>query len=366
MHTRINREKLFDLIWSIPTSNLAEELGVSDVAIAKWCKRMEIPKPPWGYWAKKQVGKTVPPKPRLKKLTKKGVGQIQKPQPTDRVKKKKAEEPHAKVVSGSLNNPHKLVQATRKALKNGKPWEDRNIIYSKSKRILDIQLTKASVDRACSIFDSLIKTLEKEGLEATLNVGEQKTKTIVKVDGYDIEIGIDEKTKRVEFKPDKDSNRRHWHPRHEFLPTGTLALVVRGWPSGERSEWKDGKVQRIENLIPSMVNTFRLIAVRHHEWELRQLEWERQRKLAEEVKRQRLLEELKGKEVIAHMQQWELAQKLHTFLDEVQTIAPQSPELDEYIAWGRRYANQVNPLSWPKRLPFDEEKLSNNLPYSYR
>ncbi len=36
---------------------LAEQFGVSDVAISKWCKRYGIAKPPRGYWAKKAAGK---------------------------------------------------------------------------------------------------------------------------------------------------------------------------------------------------------------------------------------------------------------------------------------------------------------------
>lgn len=43
---------LFDLVWSIPTSKLAKQLGVSDVAISKRCKQNGIEKPGPGYWRK--------------------------------------------------------------------------------------------------------------------------------------------------------------------------------------------------------------------------------------------------------------------------------------------------------------------------
>ena len=53
----ITAEELQKIVWEKPTSILAKELGVSDVAIAKRCKKFGIKKPPRGYWAKKKVGK---------------------------------------------------------------------------------------------------------------------------------------------------------------------------------------------------------------------------------------------------------------------------------------------------------------------
>jgi len=46
------KKELHELVWSAPTSHVAKLFGVSDVAIAKRCKRLGITKPPRGYWAK--------------------------------------------------------------------------------------------------------------------------------------------------------------------------------------------------------------------------------------------------------------------------------------------------------------------------
>ncbi|MBZ9974211.1 MULTISPECIES: hypothetical protein [unclassified Mesorhizobium] len=51
-----SREELFALVWERPTSEIAKELGISDVALAKLCRRLQVPKPPRGYWAKVQAG----------------------------------------------------------------------------------------------------------------------------------------------------------------------------------------------------------------------------------------------------------------------------------------------------------------------
>lgn len=55
--SKITTEELQRLVWSKPTVELAKELGVSDVAIAKKCKAARIPKPPPGFWAKVKAGK---------------------------------------------------------------------------------------------------------------------------------------------------------------------------------------------------------------------------------------------------------------------------------------------------------------------
>ncbi len=52
-----SREELFALVWSKPTTEVAQELGISDVAVAKLCARLQVPKPPRGYWAKVAAGR---------------------------------------------------------------------------------------------------------------------------------------------------------------------------------------------------------------------------------------------------------------------------------------------------------------------
>jgi hypothetical protein len=60
----LTREQLYERVWTTPMTTLAEEYGLSDVAIAKRCKVHNIPRPPVGYWAK-EAGKA-PPRPGSK------------------------------------------------------------------------------------------------------------------------------------------------------------------------------------------------------------------------------------------------------------------------------------------------------------
>ena len=54
----LTREQLYEKVWSQSVSSLAKEMGVSDVGLAKICKRHNIPRPGLGYWAKKIWGQT--------------------------------------------------------------------------------------------------------------------------------------------------------------------------------------------------------------------------------------------------------------------------------------------------------------------
>jgi hypothetical protein len=46
------KEELKELVWKMPTTKIASNLGVTDKAIEKRCKRLGIAKPPAGYWTK--------------------------------------------------------------------------------------------------------------------------------------------------------------------------------------------------------------------------------------------------------------------------------------------------------------------------
>lgn len=56
---RLGRTELYELVWSQPMIRLAERFGMSDVGLAKACRRAGIPVPPCGYWAKVQQGRPV-------------------------------------------------------------------------------------------------------------------------------------------------------------------------------------------------------------------------------------------------------------------------------------------------------------------
>src|SRR5581483_6211105 len=54
--TVVTREQLYEEVWTTPAVALSKKYGVSDVALGKICRRLNVPKPGLGYWARVDAG----------------------------------------------------------------------------------------------------------------------------------------------------------------------------------------------------------------------------------------------------------------------------------------------------------------------
>jgi len=55
-HSQWDRQELYEKVWQIPMRKLAAEYGISDVGLAKVCRKLQIPVPGLGHWAKIEWG----------------------------------------------------------------------------------------------------------------------------------------------------------------------------------------------------------------------------------------------------------------------------------------------------------------------
>lgn len=62
------RETLYNEVWAEPVTTVAKRYGMSDNGLRKHCKKLGIPLPSAGYWARVKVGQQVP-RPALPKVT---------------------------------------------------------------------------------------------------------------------------------------------------------------------------------------------------------------------------------------------------------------------------------------------------------
>jgi hypothetical protein len=65
---RYDRKTLYAQVWAKPVQEMAKSYGISGVALAKTCRKLEIPVPPRGYWAQVRNGQKIkrPPLPELR------------------------------------------------------------------------------------------------------------------------------------------------------------------------------------------------------------------------------------------------------------------------------------------------------------
>ncbi len=60
-YVRVSREELYELVWSTPMVNASRRYGLSDNGLRKICRKLQVPTPPRGHWARR--GKSQRPSP---------------------------------------------------------------------------------------------------------------------------------------------------------------------------------------------------------------------------------------------------------------------------------------------------------------
>jgi hypothetical protein len=264
---RLTREQLYKEVWSRPVWSLAKEWGISDVGLAKICKRNNIPRPGLGYWAKRQAGLKVKQIP-LPKEDYIGCIDIRGHRLDDaagnqRSTSFKASKPLRRqlrsiVVSRSLTEPHPLVKQTAEVLGSLKPSKI-GILNPPLKQSLNIEVSPANLKRALRVMDTLIKALEEMGWRVFLT----KNSTDVSIQGVSVGIGLREELTRKRKDP-RDHNLEGYYEfgfsryATEPVPSGKLYLTIDDpdfvYSDGNRGQhWMDTKSTRLEESLGNFI-----------------------------------------------------------------------------------------------------------------
>lgn len=265
-----NRDELYEEVWATPMQILAKKYGISDVGLAKVCRKLSIPLPGRGYWARKEAGQKVehPALPALKEkvVLRKPAPRPEPPKPTDlgtpeevaQIERLQRMSGAALLKRGDLSHP--LIIQTRSALKSAHV-NDRKILWS-SDSYLDVRVSRACVDRALRVMAALISTIEHEAFTVAIQNkrSEKRAQTVARIYGQDIAFAVIEKVDRVEIaSPPKggllERVLTYGGRPVTFEPSGKLsAEALTAWGDNRR-RWKDGKVS-LEEQIPAIVAGF--------------------------------------------------------------------------------------------------------------
>lgn len=358
----LKRDTLFEVVWSRPVRTVAHEYGLSDVALAKICRKMGIPLPGRGYWARQAAGKKVS-RPELPKLRK---GEVEEhrihrrePKPPDSAQVSAAEsreqDPHnAIVVRDTLQDPHPLVRRSRASLERAAKTFDR---ANRSHRCLDVMVSPEQLDRGLRIMDALIRAVESRGLvvEVAAAEGYQAEKighvTRVRVHDEWVHVGLEESRSQVKLTPPPGKEKDRWfYPRTDLKPNGTLKLLIRNapWGEGTQSTWADGKTARLETRLNDfVVGLFRAadaIRLAREAAERQQAEWrEAARRREEQAKRAAIVDRL-ADDLHTRSEEWLAARRLLEYLDAVEAHLSRNPAdvptlTATWLSWGRAHAD---------------------------
>ena len=367
----ISRQELYEKVWTTPTVILAKDYGISDVALAKICKKHQIPKPPLGYWARVATGKKVVHKPlpaiadpqlqqiRIRKRPE-GVGEERLGPVTKTALAAEKAEANRIHVSSQLESPHPLVERTLKSLQSTAKHE-LGLVRPKAKQCLDIVVSRPNIDRAMVIMDALVKALEGRGYPISVREDDGTRGTAVTVLDEAVHIQLkellDHKAKVVTPKQREDYLSWHRRPEVEYFPSGRLALcIVSDDIEGCRRLWADGTTQKVEECLNSFISGLVIAAeaikTARAKREQREIEWKEEERRRHETEQRRWEEEKRIRDLEAKRAAWEQSQQIRRFLaavEEAHRLRAQQnheppPARSPWLAWAHRYADSLDPL----------------------
>ncbi len=334
----LTRMELYSLVWQKSAVKLAREFGVSDVAIAKACRRHKIPRPPRGYWARREAGKQVrrPPLPNPTRNTEIRIGRFANLISRHREYAENSRPVKPVHIRSRLAGLHPLVQETKDYLERYDAAEYWNRPHG---RYLDVSTSKQSRRRALLIMDALIRALEERGHHVELLAGSGDCwETCAVIDNIKVEFRLEERTS--------------WHAG---TPATRMLLKILQWNKGARREWRDGKKQRVESILPEFILALELEALYMRE----EIENEKARELKQEEERTRrkatvdyyLAEEARVAELLRQAEKSDKAESVRRYISAVRDKArkkgPINPESEtaKWLEWAAGQADRIDPLA---------------------
>ena len=386
------RSRLYAEIWEAPMRDVAGSYGVSGVALAKTCRKLSIPVPGRGYWAKLAAGKAEP-RPPLPQLPEGApdrlVARRAPPRPPAPPPLPGLEEAVPIVVSEpivvaeTLENAHRLVALSARYLQKAKPGE--GLVSAPRSTCLDIAVSPSSLDRALRIADALLKGLQAAGLSVEVAPLEEerveppsywqrevKPRPPLRVsriacDGESIAFALRERIRKSADPrpPEGSGGSSRLYPRiYSYEPTGELALKLTNVYSdlGVRTTWKDGKHLPLERQLDEFVAYLSTVALA---FKLKREDDERHRLAAIEAQRRHLEEEHRRwgeeerirkeaerlKELEAEVARWRRAQDIRAYVEAALRALDGKPDSEEEqerraeLALLLEQAERIDPLS---------------------
>ncbi|NOZ11735.1 MAG: hypothetical protein GXP09_11935 [Gammaproteobacteria bacterium] len=372
---QVSREELYDQVWSEPMTKLAERYGLSDVGLAKICRRLNVPRPGRGYWAKKRRGRAGrrPPLPSLKdgqeseamitKREKPAVDTQQSSEAEMLIASEMCDEKRIHVPA-QPDTLHPLVARTEKGLGSAK-LNNRHLLDPRAKQCLNVQVGAESVDRAVRIMDALLKALDARGFTVAVRTDPERS-TTVSVLGETLEFSLEESVMRKEHVltpvEQKKKERDRWYsfriPQYDFVPAGKLSLKIRNlWLRDIRMTWSDGNIQRVEDCL----NAF-IIGLIKASVQKRADRMEREAEQRRREEKARLIREEKErlKKLETNAKNWHKSQTIRAYIEAVRgdTIGKHGKvdgEFERWLTWASQQADRLDPLTESPASILDEE-----------
>lgn len=357
-----NREQLYAEIWESPLIKVAPKYGISAVALGKICRKLQIPLPGRGYWAQKEFGKAAAqtPLPEGKDVSVLRRSQINPDASNSKDSAEfSADDPEVLLIIATgkkdfghylKSERHALVSRAAKALNRART-DDRGVLVPKGdESILNIRVSKNSLERGLQIINAIILALEEEGFPITVTPNGQTTS--VRTLGQDIPFALVERLimNRTEVK------RGSWTDTvTQYRPSGELEFRFGSSGYGWSKKVSDGKIKKLENTVSECVGKLmrhaRHLRIEQEKFEQYQAECRKKELEREELARQISEEEKKLKDLDSWVTNWDRAGKIREFVvalrkvwaEQGHDVSPESAK-GQKLAWMTQQADRLDPM----------------------
>jgi hypothetical protein len=412
----LSREELYELAWSKALTSLAKDFGISDVALAKRCRGLNIPIPGRGYWARVEAGQK-PSRPKLP---------AREPQWRDRFALTLARFPHAPMPASPdeegadpmARQIASLAVAPATSILETLPAVKRTAVRFKHPRraelhvdrgerngpLVPIEVTPSALERALLLADRLLRSAEALGwsfIESPSRAKEETTQATppygrhtqpaplepkpppegrLSVLGEEVEIRIEERFReepRVPSAAELAREKREYGytaPRTTSIATGKLR-VARDYTYGRysgppRRSWYDRKGAAVEDQIQEILIGCYEVALYMRQRRAKDEEEAREAAEAERLREERLARQEASAKLIKQLETdagaWHRARYLRRYIraarrrltGEALSVRYLGTIID-FLAWADRYVEQLDPLIEAPRVE-DFERPSND------
>ncbi|UQI47178.1 hypothetical protein M1P56_23945 [Streptomyces sp. HU2014] len=269
-------------------------------------------------------------------------------------------------VPDTLDDPHRLVRATHKAL-----GRSQTVVDTRGKAdVIPLHTSRTLVDRALRIMHALLNEAENRGYKVEtrteLHRGEAAHDLVVVIRGQGFPLVITEQTTKVPHEPTSQEirqlQRNPWKrlPKHDEEFNGRLSVgapVRNRWQSS--NAYDDGARWPLESRLGHLLRDLEDRALeaerQQRETELREAEQRRQWYAVIAQARRQQMEQHRAKALLEQAQAWRQATELRALCQAAQARADDSvPAAEqEWLDWAEGYAAILDPLSSPLLAPPD-------------
>ena len=364
-----NRQELYEKVWQFPLRRLAAEYGISDVGLAKVCRKLDIPLPGLGHWTKIACGHSIPrpPLPAMETVPAL-VRQVREPQTTVLPE----DVPHLQVIeriaaelSPSVTKAmlaHPLVEKTRSILNQSSIRPGQKLSASRELEWLDLRVTNNYLPRALRIMAALIHMLEKEGFQVVVEKkATESTRAVIY--GESIRFGLIERFRQVKAAPKPNASQYSYNPVR-LETTGNLSIEVWNYYSGgPQKVWRDRENSKLEAQIPKCVAGMMRIALKERADDRARQERERKhQERVDEVVAE--LEKIRAEEKLIKLLRrdagaWYRAERIRKYVAAVRESGAKDAE---WLTWAELQADRLDPLKEkPKSIVDNKDDVVKRL-----